>query len=373
MLRIALATLLTSMALTGAAFAQDDAIRGGNAGEFETRREGDDVAVVPTRRGPRFIAEAISFKAVDETHYAWMGSDDIFAEFTSPTASMLTRTVGNVDSGDTERFPRTQNCITPAIDPDRSKNGRWQCDPAGAEGPVRFSVTLLEDDEEIPIVTPPFVGGFCSPNGNFQNAGTDLRECTTTDWNDPVLEAELSFTTDEIIQRLNPSCTCFTQTLTSSNDDSTYQFTFRITMVDPGGGPELEQGQPGGGPVTPPVHNTGTLTAARNQHFEFDAGTVLANGGDFAFTESLDEFFLTPASGARIWLGGATARGYFACAAGAANHVTTAVQVPAIGSYACYITSDGRVGELRVDELRESGLGLPPRLTVTYTTWQSPP
>jgi hypothetical protein len=367
--RLALLAYVVSLGIAVEAAAQNTgALRGQDAlgerpVENEMRRPQSEVAIDPRQRSPRFIVEAISFKAVDESHYDWMGSDDVFAIFSSGGRSMRTRVVGEVDSGDTERFLRTQSCIYPAIDPDRSENDQWRCDTAGGEGPVEFTITLYEDD-----VLPHEILGFNVCGHRPEYAGTDLDECLgsyESSSDDTLLSATLRYDVSEIVPRLNPSCNCFTQTATSSRDDSTYQFTFRITMVDPGGGPVLEQGPANGGPTGPIVLRSGSLTAQLNQQFEFDGGAIVVNGGDLSFTLSAMQHVLTPQNDARIWVGNTAARGYAGCSAGAANHSTAAVQVPTQNSYVCYITSDGRVGELRIGQL------MPFRsLEVSYTTWQ---
>jgi hypothetical protein len=272
---------------------------------------------------------------------------------------MMTSTIEDVDTNDLEEFDSEQNCIWAAVDPDGQINGRWACAPQGASGPVRFEVTLYDEDPDL----PPYPFQFCLGDD-------DLYRCPERrDDHDILFRHEFTFEVSDMLQRLDPSCRCFVQTAQQSVDDlTTYEFTFRVTRVDDGRDPPAAERDPGG--ANRPVHRSGALTAMLNQRFEFDAGAIVAAGGDFAFTRSGSQFLLTPAGGARIWPGGANARGYGACAAGAASHVATAVAVPANGSHACYITSDGRVGELRVVQLTDPPLGGTPTLAVTYTTWQ---
>src|SRR5262249_9702136 len=114
-----------------------------------------------------------------------------------------------------------------------------------------------------------------------------------------------------------------------------------------------------------------SLMANAGQEFELDGGNVVGNGGDLAFNRTgMNMFQLNPSGGASIWAGNATPRGYATCFAqrGSANYVTNGVNVPANGSYACYVTSDGHVGELRIDSL--TSMQLTGRLAITYTTWQ---
>ena len=77
----------------------------------------------------------------------------------------------------------------------------------------------------------------------------------------------------------------------------------------------------------------------------------------------------TPTGGAKIWPGDYSPRGYAACHAErrSASYVTSAL-TPGVGQYACYVTNNGRVGELRVDNLMASFNTAV--LSVTFTTWQ---
>lgn len=357
-LRAALASVIASSVLAGAAFAQtgNPAGRAYQVQQAQAQlraRPGQLGQLTAPRGGPRFIVEAVSFKAVDESGWTDWTNDEVFAIFRSGQHTMVTRLWGSVDSGETELFPTAQNCILPAVDTD-GVNGRWACAPEGVQGPFGFTVTLYEKD---PDLSYPWGGAFCAPAGS-----TDIvRGSCDTDNSNILFEQYYSYDVADILAHLLPHCRCAEETVRQRRDgpDSTYEFTVRITRVDTL--PVLDR------PLYElvQVHRSGTLTAALNQHFEFDGGVVVANNGDFAFTGVLGGNRLTPAGGARVWLGGAAARGYAACAAGAANYVTNAIAVPPIGTHACYITSDGRVGEFRVaDHVANVSL------TLSYTTWQ---
>jgi hypothetical protein len=316
-----------------------------------------DVAI-DALNSPRFIVEAVSFKAVDESGRDLpYTSDEVFAEFQAGGNWLMTRNFHQVDTGDTEHFDADQSCISPTVDPDGQQNGRWACDRAGRPGPIEFYIALLDDDNELNY---PF--RIC-PGG-----GGDLSACSPR-WgqNDVLFEHTFTYEVSDVLQRLDPSCRCLVQTAREAVDDLTeYEVTFRITRVDQPSNAGLSTFED-----DPTIYRSGTLQARLNQAFEFDAGTVGA-AGDFTFVRVGGVFRLTPAGGAKIWPGGATARGYAACYAErmSANYVTSAVDVPAIGSHACYVTSDGRVGEFRIDNLQDSPLGQGAILTVTYYTWQ---
>ena len=319
---------------------------------------------------PHFIVEAVSFKAVDESGRDLpYTSDEVFAWFrtSSPDAAMVTRTYENVDTSDVETFDAQQSCIWPAIDPDARRNGRWACEPGGRRGPIQFRVTLYDDDTELPDAGLRF--GVCGSRGLG-----DLGVCPQQDGlnqNDVLFDHEFSYAVADILQRLDPSCRCLIETAQQAVDDLTrYEFTFRITRVDDG------REQPGvdrGGSAGPVVHRSGSLSTLLNQGFDFDAGiSAPAANADFVFSRSGGAYFFTPGNGAKIWAGGASARGYAACFAQrlSANYVTSQINLPAPGSYACYVTSDGRVGELQIVSVTPTPLGGNATLVVSFTTWQ---
>lgn len=370
-LRIIVTSVLASAAIAGAAFAQDNALRGdGQLYELQRRQPegrfpaGDDLVGVD-RGGPRFIVEAISFKAVDESDYDYpYTSDEIFAVFSGGGRSTITSTFDDVDTGETRRFASHQSCIWPAIDPDGTNNDRWACDPAGGAGPIEFQVSLYDDDLPLPL------SGFCVSGTGATDVASERLDGSDCGENNSVFHGELRYETSAIIQRLRPECRCFVQTARHSVDDrTTYEFTFRITMVD--GGSDLAVLDENATATGPIVHRNGALTASLNQSFEFDAGTVVDDGGDLLFMRQNGSLVLQPRNGARILMGSVNPRGHAGCVAAAASHVSARIQTPDVGSHACYITSDGRVGELRVTAETEPPFGGgPATLSITYTTWQ---
>ena len=89
---------------------------------------------------------------------------------------------------------------------------------------------------------------------------------------------------------------------------------------------------------------------------------VLANNVDVQFRGSTLSHVLRPGGGARVWRERARPRGL---RRGRAHYTTNPVAMPAVGSYACYVTSEGRVGEFRVANLTGRNT-----LTISYNTWQ---
>lgn len=236
----------------------------------------------------------------------------------------------------------------------------WACDPRGREGPVQFSIALRSEQLDTGNVFGDF--NVCSES----DAPGDLSDCYDGNFG-TLFQHTFSYAVADILARVDPACRCFTET--ASNGD--YQVSFRVTRVDDG------REQPGvlndQDAFNPVVYRSGSLSTGLNGGFDFDAGAVTpAANADLVFSRSGGTFFLTPGGGAKIWVGNATARGYAACFAQrmSANYVTAQVNVPADGAHACYITGDGRVGELRITMLRVSPLNGNASLELSFTTWQ---
>ncbi len=315
-------------------------------------------------RYPRFIVEAVSFYAADESGRTDLGSDEVFAVFESGANTAITDVFGSVDTGDREAFETGQTCVWPIAGASRPGANSWACSPEGGRGPVSFSIKLYDLDPDLPDEV--FTGAFCI-NGSHYGA----TDGCATEHSSLLFDASFSYGVSEILGRLDPACRCFEETASQFMDNARYEVTFRITRVDTGegsAGVDRNAEVDGGA-----VHRSGSLTAMANQMFEFDAGSVVGAGGDFRFVSAIGNVFtLQPSGGAKIWLGDATARGYATCYAQrmSANYVTSSVTVPGAGSYACYVTGDGRVGELRITTLSPGMFGMGATLALTYTTWQ---
>ena len=113
-------------------------------------------AIQVTVAQPRFIVEAVDMHADDETGIDVTGSDEIVARFQARDSDTFTGVYGDFDTGETKVFRTGQTCITPAIDPDGTRNYTWECNPAGVAGPITFTVTIFEID----------LRGFCNDNGS---------------------------------------------------------------------------------------------------------------------------------------------------------------------------------------------------------------
>jgi hypothetical protein len=108
-------------------------------------------------RQPRYVLQAISFHAIDESGYDWLGSDEIFALFDEGSNLAVTSVFDDVDTGDTRQFGVTERCITPIAalvpgtdDGDHKWSGesgdQWRCAEQGRPGPIDVRVQLYEED-----------------------------------------------------------------------------------------------------------------------------------------------------------------------------------------------------------------------------------
>ena len=127
------------------------------------RRDPRGRAVSPPPRPsfgePRFVLNAVRFRAVDETGIDWPGSDEVFAVWQAPGDPMAASVeFTNVDAGDTRTFAPRQSCITP-IEVTRNLDGgssplmaaegdQWACRVVGRPAPIDFTVWLFEHDED---------------------------------------------------------------------------------------------------------------------------------------------------------------------------------------------------------------------------------
>jgi hypothetical protein len=113
--------------------------------------------VTDTRPSPRrYKVEALRFRAIDESGYDFLGSDEIIAIVRVPAHNVLTasKIFGDVDGGETRSFARNQSCILPIAGLNANFNvvradhgDTWTCSANGAPGPFAFTVEMYEKDD----------------------------------------------------------------------------------------------------------------------------------------------------------------------------------------------------------------------------------
>ena len=97
---------------------------------------------------PQFVAEAVRFKAIDESGFDWPGSDEVYAVFSDLNPNLtdlVTSTFENVNTGTTRDFGPDERCIAP-----RSN----KCDH-GVSEILHFKVSFWEEDGRSDSFFPP--------------------------------------------------------------------------------------------------------------------------------------------------------------------------------------------------------------------------
>jgi hypothetical protein len=195
---------------------------------------------------PRFVLEAISFKAIHETGSNWPGSDEVYVTIHVPGhASTRSKIFGNVDAGETMHFPRDQRCIFPIAERNGPtlfqghKGDTWHCVRAGGfagaaiAGPFfSFTVVLRERDE-----CPAWTGVGCFAPGTAPGVEPGPLEVG----DDLIGRHEVVYSREELIgmqvhQTLVESVSIRPPTCPVGQDvceasDTAYLFTWSITRV----------------------------------------------------------------------------------------------------------------------------------------------
>jgi hypothetical protein len=191
---------------------------------------------------PGFKLEALSFKAIHETGRNWPGSDEVYVTIHVPGhAATISKIFGDVDAGETHRFPVDQSCIYPiaGLNGPTVLHGHfgatWTCDSFGAAVPDRFSFTVVLREKDSPCPPPPlgcFEPGFSPVPGGEPGPIHDV--------DDLIGRREVVYSKEELIAlhrgqelvesvRLSPPCPVGQDVCDASDTD--YQFTWRITRI----------------------------------------------------------------------------------------------------------------------------------------------
>lgn len=170
-------------------------------------------------RRPQFVATAVGFKALHETHWNWMGSDEVYALLYDFTKVSLRRTAtfGDVDAGETRNFLAGDACISP----------QPACN--GGATSLAFGIALYEQDQ------PPF---------QFCHGALDPATPPTPDEYERSFDAISGNCDDDLIGRakvklaeadlvaLLPTVGAFVDTTVPvSGGAGRYEFTYRITRL----------------------------------------------------------------------------------------------------------------------------------------------
>jgi hypothetical protein len=178
-------------------------------------------------RTPQFVATAVKFKALHETHYNWMGSDEVYGMLFDFAARSIRNTglFGDVDAGETRNIAPANSCISvqPACDRGASSLG--------------FGIALMEDDDW-GIATP---GDFChgalsdgsAPPPTAEQFETSFdnfagRDCSSDDF---IGRAKVKLTQAELVAALPTVGASFDRTVQLTGGDGRYEFTYRVTRL----------------------------------------------------------------------------------------------------------------------------------------------
>jgi hypothetical protein len=112
---------------------------------------------------------------------------------------MATSVFGDFDTGERRAFRSNQSCISPAVGATRRVDA-WGCNRAGAPGPVRVEVIVLETDDWSPALCGAHGAAtfFSKPFGGFGLTGTPGAGC------DPDLVGSdyIQFSQADLLRRL---------------------------------------------------------------------------------------------------------------------------------------------------------------------------
>lgn len=110
-----------------------------------------------------YTASIFSIKAVDETGYDWMGSDEVYGgfrlQYSNGYRSEVQTRRFEMDAGRTAQVPGAERCIgmaTPIVNNGQSflspqQGDSWGCYGSFLKAPFTLEGALFEDDDDLPI------------------------------------------------------------------------------------------------------------------------------------------------------------------------------------------------------------------------------
>jgi hypothetical protein len=99
-----------------------------------------------------------------------------------------------------------------------------------------------------------------------------------------------------------------------------------------------------------------------------DSGRVGAGVGDVWFHAVTNtEIYLEPVNGTRLSWGGGQNRGFEGCSQADLSPGRITLGRLNVGTYLCYRTDQGRIGQMRVEGFKQDGGGR--TISLSYVTW----
>lgn len=164
---------------------------------------------------PQFVAHAVSFKALDETGWDRLGSDEVhvaFADF-NPVQERATSVYDDVDAGETKRFRAADRCIAPLQTCDRGRSA------------LHFGVALWEQDE-----APWPFANFCP--GTFANTHMQYDNGVCAGSDDLIGRVEINLDQAKLVAALPTVGATANYTVKPTGGAGSYEFTYKITRLD---------------------------------------------------------------------------------------------------------------------------------------------
>jgi hypothetical protein len=171
------------------------------------------------RRSPQFVATAVKFKALHETHWNWLGSDEVFAEFYDFVGMDVrkTPTFGDVDAGETRDFSAPASCIS--LQPN--------CDRGASS--LGFGVALLEEDyAAFPFCHGAVSSGPPTPEGYEADFDALTGACPGADL---IGKVKVKLSQADLVAKLPHVGDSVDATVPLTGGDGRYEVTYRLTRL----------------------------------------------------------------------------------------------------------------------------------------------
>lgn len=188
----------------------------------------DDIVAEWTER--RYKVEALRFKAIDETGWDWLGSDEVMVATFDAHGFTVTNEIGGINSGDTHSFDPAVSCII-AVRPGIVVLGESSvCDEAGVAGPFDFKIEMWEKDGfGLCAVGAPGPDRHGGPHCVNDQVGDDF--IGMNDLHFPLSDLETLRAVGDTFTETVPLGGCPQGENACSDASGEYTFTYRITRM----------------------------------------------------------------------------------------------------------------------------------------------
>ena len=120
-------------------------------------------------------------------------------------------------------------------------------------------------------------------------------------------------------------------------------------------------------PPVPPVYSSGSFQLLPSARVDVDTGNFVFNGLDLSYQPiGLNDFRLVPMNGATVHYSAGIQPGFLGCLNKTYSSNPVPVSALSVGDRICVQTDEGRISQLRIDNIGQ----ILRVLSVSYTTWQ---